>query len=141
MLRALDRESAHEAFIPEIDDRLGTIETQATADGELTALAGIVREAFVDLQGFFGSLATKDPEHAQLHAKELAEDVFSVVTATCLLEAALEATAIEGTPSRELLVASRFVRSVFNTPGAVSTAQDRSALDTFESIVGRDRTR
>lgn len=135
VLRALDRESAHDAFVPEIADRLGAIETQATADGELEALTGVVREAFVDLQGFLGSLATEDPEHAQLRAKELADGVFAVVTATCLLEAALEATASEGNPSRELLVASRFVRSAFDTAGGVGTPQDRSALDTFDSIV------
>ncbi|MGM0604091.1 MAG: acyl-CoA dehydrogenase family protein [Halobacteriota archaeon] len=134
VLRALDREAAHEAFVPEFDERIAAIEA---GDDRLTDAASTVRTAFRDLQSALGTLAVEDETYAQFRAKELANEVFDVVTAVALLEAA-EAGLTGRDDAREALVARQFVQAELSGGTDVQSG-DRSVLESFEPIVWYDR--
>jgi acyl-CoA dehydrogenase len=130
VLRALDREDAHEALLPAIRERLDATEHPALID-----LAETVREEFHALQEALVALATADPERAQLEAKEFADLVFDVVTASILLEEA--GTAIDrDDDGRKALVAAWWVRETLaDRPARGITDGNRLPLDAFDAIV------
>jgi acyl-CoA dehydrogenase len=112
VLRVLGTENAHEALIPFVTDRLDKIE-HPTLRGHVET----VREEFDALQEALLTLASADRDYAQHEAKELAEYIYDVVTATLLLERAQEAID-ETEDARKALVARWFVRTRFEQHAA-----------------------
>ncbi|MFC4540639.1 acyl-CoA dehydrogenase family protein [Halosolutus amylolyticus] len=129
VLRALEREGAHEPLREAIEDRLETISHPALAEAAET-----VESEYHDLASALATLAGEDGEYAQLSAKRLAHYVFDVFTAALLLE---EAQAdLEDGNGRMALVARRFVANELEAQDARGiTSGDRFALEAFEPIV------
>ncbi len=130
VLRVLDREAAHEVFVPAVRERLGSVEHPALADA-----VGTVESEFADLQGAMATLAGEDAEYAQLQAKELANYVYDVFTAAELLAMADEDIAERG-DARRALVAREFVAEQFGRREARGiTDGDRRPTEAFDAIV------
>jgi acyl-CoA dehydrogenase len=132
VLRAFNRENAHEALIPYLDEKLASIEHPA-----LEEYAAETESRFRELQTALGTLATEDDDYAQYHAKRLTDLVFDVVTAALLLEEAQWAIDNEE-DGRKALVAIRFVETRFGDDEAYGvTSGERFAMEdeTFDSIV------
>ncbi|CAI49558.1 acyl-CoA dehydrogenase [Natronomonas pharaonis DSM 2160] len=131
VLRAFNREDAHEALVPYLQAKLDAVEHPA-----LEPLAGTVEERFVELQNALASLATEDGDYAQYHAKRLADLVFDVVSGALLLEEAQEQIDADGN-GRKALVATRFIETRFEDDEAYGvTSGERFAMDdeTFAAI-------
>jgi acyl-CoA dehydrogenase len=129
VLRALEREDAHEPLREAIEDRLETASHPALAETVET-----VESEYHDLMGALATLAGEDGEYAQLSAKRLAHYVFDVFTAALLLEEAQ--SALEDGNGRTALVAKRFVANELEEPEARGiTSGDRFALEAFDPIV------
>ncbi|SIR91508.1 acyl-CoA dehydrogenase family protein [Natronorubrum thiooxidans] len=129
VLRALEREDAHEPLFETIEDRLASVSHPA-----LAAAVETVETEYHDLAGALATLAGEDAEYAQLSAKRLAHYVFDVFTAALLLEQAQ--THLEAGNGRLALVARRFVANELEAQTARGIASgDRLALEAFESIV------
>ncbi|WP_276272736.1 acyl-CoA dehydrogenase family protein [Haloarcula litorea] len=129
VLRALDREDAHEPLLAAIDDRLGSVDHPALADAVAAA-----REAESELGSALATLATADRDYAQLSAKRLAHFVFDVFTAALLLAEAQDA--IDEGNGRLALVARRFVdRELADGEARGITSGDRLPLEWFEPVV------
>ena len=130
-LRVLNREDAHEALLPYVQERLDAVEHPL-----LERLADTVEDEFRGLQNALATLATEDGDYAQYHAKRLADLIFDVVTAALLLAEAR--TAIDrDDDGRKALVARRFVRTRFDEGAAYGvTSGERSAMedDVFAAI-------
>ncbi|WP_254837604.1 acyl-CoA dehydrogenase family protein [Natronomonas marina] len=130
-LRALNRENAHEALIPYVQERLDGVEHPL-----LEELADTVEDEFLELQNALATLATEDGDYAQYHAKRLADLIFDVVTAALLLDEAQTAVDEDG-DGRKALVARRFVETRFEEGEAYGvTSGDRLAMedDAFAAI-------
>ncbi|MFP9061851.1 acyl-CoA dehydrogenase family protein [Natrialbaceae archaeon A-chndr2] len=150
VLRALEREAAHEPFIEAVQTRLERISHPLLEGPAETAEA-----EFHELTDALATLATEDTEYAQLQAKELTHYIFDVFTATLLLEDAQRAlegdTASQngssasgsasgsetGQPDARLaLVARRFIDRQFEERAARGiTSGDRFAIEYFDPIV------
>lgn len=128
LLRALDRENAHEALLPAIQEHIDAADHPALAD-----CAETIADEFARLQEALVHLAGADVEEAQLQAKELAEYVFDVYTAALLLaEAQAE---LDRGDARKALVAERFVETRLRESGARGIADgDRFAIECFDEI-------
>ncbi|MFC7237105.1 acyl-CoA dehydrogenase family protein [Saliphagus sp. GCM10025317] len=139
VLRALEREAAHEPFLEVVEARLEAVSHPLLVDS-----AEAVEREFQDLGTALATLATKDGEYAQIQAKELTHYVFDVFTAALLLEEAQRALEGQrdgcdgGDPDARLaLVARRFVDRQFGTRAARGlTSGDRFALEHFDAVVG-----
>ncbi|WP_232688830.1 acyl-CoA dehydrogenase family protein [Halobacterium zhouii] len=132
VLRALERENAHEALVPYVREKLDAVDHP-----ELTAVADEVTSQFRDLQNTLGALAAEDDDYAQYHAKRLADLIFDVVTAALLLEEA-QWQLDEADDARKALVAWHFVDTRFGSEDAYGVASgERFAMDddVFASIV------
>ncbi|MXV62949.1 acyl-CoA dehydrogenase [Natronorubrum sp. JWXQ-INN-674] len=135
VLRALEREDAHEPLLETIEERLEEVSHPALEDAAET-----VEDEYHDLAAALAALAAEDAEYAQLSAKRLAHYIFDVFTAALLLEEAqteLEGEGESGDENGRLaLVAKRFVANELETDDARGIASgDRFALEAFESIV------
>ena len=130
LLRALEREDAHEALLPAIQDHLGVVEHPS-----LRETADAVEDEFAGLQEALVHLAGTDTEYAQLQAKELAEYVFDVCTAA-LLCAEAQAELDHEDNARKALVAERFVDTRLRSSDARGiTDDDRFAIERFDAVV------
>ncbi len=130
LLRALDREDAHEPLLARIDDYCDRAEHPFVAD-----LADEVREAQADLGTAMATLATEDAEYAQLKAKRLADLVFDTYTAA-LLVAQAQDRVDEADDGRLAVVADRFVARQFrDSPDRGVTDGDRTPLEFDDAIV------
>jgi hypothetical protein len=129
VLRALEREDAHEPFMEVMQARLDGIDHPA-----LEEHAAIVESEYQQLTMALGELATADGDYAQLSAKRLSNYIFDVFTAALLLE---EAQAeLEDGNGRLALVAKRFVdRELADQDGRGITSGDRFPLEQFEAVV------
>ncbi|WP_247003310.1 acyl-CoA dehydrogenase family protein [Halosolutus gelatinilyticus] len=129
VLRALEREDAHEPLREAIEDRLERISHPALADAAAT-----VESEYQNLARALATLAGDDPEYAQLSAKRLARYVFDVFTAALLLD---EAQAeLEAGNGRLALIARRFIQTELADREARGiTSGDRFVLEAFDSIV------
>lgn len=128
VLRALDREDAHEALVPYVAELLD-VEHEF-----LTDLADDIEAEFVAMQDALVTLAGEDADYAQYHAKELTEYIFDVVAGALLVHQADEEFETDG---RKALVAERFVdRHLRDREARGITAGSRFAMeqDTFEAI-------
>jgi acyl-CoA dehydrogenase len=139
VLRVLSRQQAHEVLIPAVAERLDVAsEEPALADATAT-----VRAEFEALQEALLSLATVDPEEAQLQAKAFADYVFDVFVAAELLARAAQALAGDDaaseTPDGRLVpVAREWVAMRFERPAAHGRGiadGSRRPLDAFDEIV------
>ncbi|WP_126663918.1 acyl-CoA dehydrogenase family protein [Haloterrigena salifodinae] len=142
VLRALEREDAHEPLLETIENRLETVTHPALADAVET-----VEAEYEDLAAALATLATEDGEYAQLSAKRLAHYVFDVFTAALLLAQAQTALEADDETKREesgentrngriALIARRFVAiELEERPARGITIGDRDVLEAFESIV------
>ena len=130
LLRALEREDAHEALLPAIQENLARVEHPA-----LRETSEAVENEFADLQEALVHLAGADTEYAQLQAKELAEYVFDVFTAA-LLCAEAQDELDRADDARKALITERFVDTRLRSSDARGiTDDDRFAVERFESVV------
>ncbi len=130
LLRALDREDAHEALLPFVSEKL-----EAATRPELAGLTDQIKEAYIALQESLVALATADRDYAQHEAKQLADLVFDVVTAATLLEYAQVALEEDG-DARKALVARWFVESRFENPMDRGITDDEALPhEQFDAIV------
>ncbi|QLD87896.1 acyl-CoA dehydrogenase family protein [Natronomonas salina] len=130
-LRALNRENAHEALLPYVQEKLDGVEHPLLED-----LADEVESAFLELQNALGTLATEDGDYAQYHAKRLSDLIFDVVTAALLLAEA-QSQIDEAGNGRKAMVAKRFVQTRFGTEDAYGvTSGERFGMedDAFAAI-------
>ena len=102
VLRAMQKEAAHEVVLDRIDEYLGEAEHPAVVQ-----VAERVRETREELEEAMNEVATSGIDEAQLRAKNLADFVYDVYAASLLVaEAQRDAEEGEG---RKTLVARRFV--------------------------------
>jgi acyl-CoA dehydrogenase len=143
VLRALDREQAHEPFVEAVDEMLSAVTHPALADE-----VDVVEAEFQDLTTAMATLAGEDREYAELSAKRLSHYIFDVFTAALLLEQAQAGLAGEhdrqsagegdaGDPDgRMAVVARRFVQTHLEDREARGiTGGDRLPLEYFDAIV------
>lgn len=131
VLRALNRENAHEALLPYVQEKLDAAEHPVLDD-----VASETESAFLELQNALVTLASEDGEYAQYHAKRLTDLIFDVVTAALLLEEA-QWSIDEENDARKALVAQRFVETRFGDDEAYGvTSGSRFAMkdETFDVI-------
>ncbi|EMA46487.1 acyl-CoA dehydrogenase family protein [Halobiforma nitratireducens] len=129
VLRALEREDAHEPFREAVEKRLESVSHPALEDAAET-----VESEFRDLETALVTLAGEDAEYAQLSAKRLSHYVFDVFTAALLLEEAQEQ--LEDGEGRLGLVANRFVATELEEQEARGiTSGDRFPLEQFDAVV------
>ena len=129
VLRALDRETAHEPFTAEIQTFLDSVDHPG-----LAGTAETVESEYHSLVGAMTAIAGEDEEYAQLSAKRLAHYIFDVFTGALLLAEAQDE--LDDGDARLALVAIRFVERTLESQDArgIPTG-DRSALEHFEPIV------
>jgi len=129
LLRALDRENAHEPLLERIQAYLDASTHDALAD-----TVDVVRDAYAGLGTALAHLAGADGELAQLKAKDLADYVFDVYTASLLCEMAQRD--LEDGNARTALVAQRFVDTHLGDDEHRSiTDGDRFPIDHFDAVV------
>jgi len=130
VLRALDREAAHEPLLETVTERL-----DAADGGLLSGDVETVRAETNALASALATLATEGEAYAELSAKRVLHYVFDVFTAALLLEQARED--IEGRgDARTALVARRFVdRHLRDRDGRGVPGGDRLPLDAFDGVV------
>ncbi|WP_435363773.1 acyl-CoA dehydrogenase family protein [Haloarchaeobius sp. DYHT-AS-18] len=130
VLRALDREDAHEPLLEAIQANLDSAEHPVLAYTKES-----IQAAYADLGTALASLATEDGEYAQLQAKELADYIFDVFTGSLLLAEA-QTEIDEADDARLALVAERFVdRHLAQHESRGITGGDRFALEHFDAVV------
>ena len=135
VLRALDREQAHEPFVEAVDEHLSAATDPALADAVDT-----VESEFQELTAAMATLAGEGRDYAELSAKRLAHYIFDVFTAALLLDQAqnaLEGDTADGEPDgRIAVVARRFVQTHLEDRDARGiTDGDRLPLEQFEAVV------
>ncbi|GAB7019164.1 acyl-CoA dehydrogenase family protein [Halostagnicola bangensis] len=129
VLRALEREEAHEPFLEAVRERLDGVDHSA-----LEETVEIVESECNDLATAMATLAGEDADYAQLSAKRLAHYIFDVFTATLLLEQAQ--MGLEDGNGRTALVAKRFVANELEDRDARGiTDGERLPLEQFDAIV------
>jgi len=131
VLRALERIDAHEALVPFVGDRLDSVEHPLL--GESVAL---VEERFEELQAALVTLATRDRDYAQYHAKRLADLIYDVVAAAVLLREAQWAIDEHG-DARKALVAGWFVDSRFGDDEAYGITDGSQLGDEYFDAIAR----
>ena len=134
VLRAMEKEHAHEAFVPLVEAKL-----ESVSHPFLRERAADVRAAFERLQESLLALAAEDDAYAQYEAKELADYIFDVLTAALLLEAA-QHEIDEYDDARKAIVADLFVRrTLVDADARGITDGETPAMAYFDSIVRYDR--
>lgn len=129
VLRALDREAAHEPFAEVVQSHLDGVSHPALADATAT-----VESEYHDLMSAMAEIAGRDEEYAQLSAKRLAHYIFDVFTAALLLSEAQRE--LDDGDGRLALVATRFVERELESETARGiTDGERFAVEHFEPIV------
>ncbi|SDJ49858.1 Acyl-CoA dehydrogenase [Halovenus aranensis] len=129
VIRALDREGAHEPFAEVVQAYLDTVDHPTLADAAET-----VESEYHDLLSAMADLAGRDEEYAQLSAKRLANYIFDVFTGALLLTQAQ--TELEAGNGRLALVARRFVeRELASHDARGITDGERFAVEHFDVIV------
>ncbi|WP_435064198.1 acyl-CoA dehydrogenase family protein [Halobaculum sp. EA56] len=128
--RVLERERAHEAFLPHVTDLL------AVDSGRLAGLADEVEDAFTELQAALATLAGEDAGYAQYHAKELADLIYDVTTAALLVDRAADALATDG-DARIGLVAAAFVDEHLRSADARGITSGEAVLDEHFDALAR----
>jgi acyl-CoA dehydrogenase len=129
VLRALNREDAHEALFPLVNDHLDSV-----SHPFLEELADTVESAFHDLQTALATLASEDADYAQYHAKRLSDLIFDVVAGAVLLAEAQQQID-NAEDARKALVAEWFVRDRFTDEDAYGiTSGETPGDESFDAI-------
>jgi acyl-CoA dehydrogenase len=139
VLRALERENAHEPFMRVMDERLDAVTHPA-----LDETKEVVEKEYEELKKALATLAGEDPDYAQLSSKRLAHYIFEVFTAALLLEQAQKDLEGEGpteeADGRGAVVARRFVQNYLEDKEARGiTSGDRLPLEQFDAVVRFER--
>jgi acyl-CoA dehydrogenase len=130
ILRAMDREAAHEPLLSLIDERLNTV-THPTIEN----LSEEVRDERDGLEKAIATIGTGTAEYAQRQAKELADYIFDVTTAAILVEQA-QWQLDEDDNARKALVAQQFVDSYLHESGERGiTDADELSPEAFDATV------
>ncbi|MDY6764140.1 MAG: acyl-CoA dehydrogenase family protein, partial [Halobacteria archaeon] len=130
VLRAMDRENAHEPLLNVIQDRLDSVEHPLLRD-----VVNDVRGEYHDLVESLGTVASKGDDYAQLYAKKLANYIFDVYTAALLLKEA-QTQIDEENNARKSLVARRFVDNYIRQSEARGIKSgDKIPIEFFDSVV------
>ena len=134
VLRAMEKEDAHEALLPLVTGFLDDVEHHY-----LSHLAETVEAEFETLQEALLTLAVEDDDYAQHEAKELTEYIYDVVTASILLSRA-QRELDEHDDARKTVVAELFVRDALSEEsGRGITSGETLAMDYFDAVVRYDR--
>jgi len=131
VLRAMEKEAAHEPLIELISGRLAAVEHPF-----LEPLKETVETEFEQLQEALLGLAVADDETAQYAAKEVTEYVYDVVTASLLLERAQDH--LDEGEARKAIVADLFVERELDTGSTGVRTDATPAMDYFDAIVRYD---
>ncbi|MFB6222098.1 MAG: acyl-CoA dehydrogenase family protein [Haloarcula sp.] len=130
VLRAMDREDAHEPLLGLVDERL-----DAVSHPVLESLAADVEEARDGLTKAIFTIGAEDVDYAQRQAKEVTNYIFDVTTAAILLEQAQNQLDEEGN-ARKAAVAKQFVDdSLREADERGITSVDDLSVDMFDAIV------
>jgi len=135
VIRALEREDAHEPFMTVVEERLDAVDHPALAGATAT-----VEAEYESLVGAMVALADEDDDYVQLSAKRLAHYVFDVYTAALLLaeaQADLDGYGPTGeADGRTALVARRFVQNYLEDRDARGIGSgDRFPLEHADAVV------
>ncbi|WP_276258798.1 acyl-CoA dehydrogenase family protein [Haloglomus litoreum] len=133
VLRAMEREGAHEPLLELVTDRLGSVSHPV-----LEPLAAAVADERDGLARAMATVGTESVAYAQRQAKELADYVFDVTTAAVLLEQAQLQLDDEG-DARKAAVARRFIDDQLRRPDERGiTTPDELSPDVFDAVVRYD---
>lgn len=128
ILRAMAKESAHDAMLDRVDRALESA-THPALSGTKDAIAQARRDA----QEVIAFLGRVSDDIRQLHARRAGALLSDLTQAALLLEAAQEELASSGS-ARKAAVARFFVRERLTSGPLRGIDEDRSVLDLFEPI-------
>ena len=129
VLRAMEKESAHEPLIELIADYIEDVDHQYLAE-----LAAIVESEFESLQAALLTLATEDDQYAQYEAKEVTEYIFDVLAASLLLSRAQE-DIDDRNDARKAIIAERFIaRELADLADREITSGKAPHLEFFDAV-------
>ncbi|MFC4358052.1 acyl-CoA dehydrogenase family protein [Halobium salinum] len=132
VLRVLAREGAAGPLLERVRSRLAAVDSPHLADD-----VAAVEAAVDDLEATFARLATVDPDAAQYRGKAVADRIYDVVAAACLLDRASDE--LEGRDdggdgdARTALVAAAFVDDRFRS--AALADFDERVGERFDAVV------
>ncbi|WP_416841604.1 acyl-CoA dehydrogenase family protein [Haloferax sp. DFSO52] len=130
LLRTFERDGVPETLLSHVDSLLSSVDSPS-----LNHLVDTVRGEVEDLTRALTTLADADSEYAQHEAKQLADYVFDVVTASLLLSNAQRELETSN-DARNALVAEWFVdQMLVNTPGRGIGDGDALPLEHFDAVV------
>ncbi|MDR5673183.1 acyl-CoA dehydrogenase family protein [Halalkaliarchaeum sp. AArc-GB] len=133
VLRAMEKERAHEELLPLVEGYLDDVDHPLLAE-QVKAVRGEFRE----LQEALVALATADGDYAQHEAKEVTEYVYDVVSATLLLSRAQRSLA-EREDARGAVVARLFIEETFSESDARGvTTGEALPMQYFDAVVRYD---
>jgi alkylation response protein AidB-like acyl-CoA dehydrogenase len=128
VLRAMAKESAHDALLDRVDRALGSVQHKA-----LGSLKDFVAQARRDAQEIIAFLAGASDDIRQLHARRVAGHLSNLLQAALLLEAA-EVELQKTGSARKAAVARFFIRDNLAPSPLHGISDDRSVLDLFEAV-------
>jgi len=131
VLRAMEKEAAHEALLPLVSGYLDNVEHPY-----LQPLAETVQAEFEQLQEALLGLATTDDKSAQYAAKDVTEYIYDVVTASILLSRAQEH--LDDGDARKAIVANLFVERELASDSSGVQTDATPAMEYFDAIVQYD---
>jgi acyl-CoA dehydrogenase len=128
VLRAMAKESAHDALLDRVDRALAAADHPA-----LSAIKDAVIRARQEAQEAIVFLARASDDLRQLNARRIAATMADLTQAALLLEAAAEELRTTGS-ARKAAVARFFIRERLSRAPLKGISEDRAALDLFDSI-------
>ena len=131
VLRAMEKEAAHEALLPLVSGYLDNVKHPY-----LQPLAETVQAEFEQLQEALLGLATTDDKSAQYAAKDVTEYIYDVVTASILLSRAQEH--LDDGDARKAIVANLFVERELASDSSGVQTDATPAMEYFDAIVQYD---
>ncbi|MCH8201024.1 MAG: acyl-CoA dehydrogenase [Chloroflexi bacterium] len=129
VLRAIGKESAHDALLNRVDAALS-----AVSHSSLSAMKDAVAQARREAQEIIAFVARAEDDVRQLNSRRVTTALSDLVQAALLLEAAQGELDASG-DARKAAVARFFIRERLGGAGALrGISDDRSVLDLFDSI-------
>ena len=129
VLRAMAKESAHDALLNRVDAALS-----AVSHSSLAAMKDAVAQARREAQEIIAFIARADSDVRQLNSRRVTTALSDLSQAALLLESA-QGELDTGGDARKAAVARFFIRDRLGGGGPLrGISDDRSALDLFDSI-------
>lgn len=129
VLRAMGKESAHDALLNRVDAALS-----AVSHSSLSAMKDAVAQARREAQEIIAFIGRADSDVRQLNSRRVTTALSDLAQAALLLEAAQGELDASG-DARKAAVARFFIRERLGGAGALrGISDDRSVLDLFDSI-------